>query len=93
MIKLTRGTQVVYVPTHVDGDMEGDVSYLSHPDVQFGFVTSVAKGGAYFCRYWISRTSNELRTKANSESTPASLLMQVDSHTEEEVGTALREYC
>lgn len=38
------GTQVAYLPTHADGD-------VTHPDVEFGFVTS-ARGEAHFCRYW-----------------------------------------
>lgn len=38
-----RGDQVAYIPDHAYGDIE-------HPDVEFGFVTSVVFG-AVFVRY------------------------------------------
>jgi hypothetical protein len=82
---LKRGEQIAYVPTHVHGD-------LNHPDVQFGFVTSGPPDN-YFCRYWVSKTSQELRTKANSESTPTEYLVECVSHTLAEVKAALKEYC
>lgn len=53
------GLQVLYVPNHAEGDTR-------HPDVQYGFVTSVNELGA-FCRFFRSRKDNELRTSANSE--------------------------
>ena len=62
---LQPGTQIAYVPTHANGD-------LSHPDVEFGFVTSV-RGDVAFCRYWSK--GDGLRTTANSEATPISLLV------------------
>jgi len=60
--------QIAYIPLHANGD-------LTHPDVEFGFVTSVSfKGDTIFCRYWSKYNPAELRTKANSESTPANTL-------------------
>ena len=35
---LTRGTQILYVPMHAQGD-------TNHPDVEPGFVTSQLTGG------------------------------------------------
>lgn len=41
-----RGTQILYVPNHADGDQD-------HPHVQQGFVTSVKEHtNTVFCRYW-----------------------------------------
>jgi hypothetical protein len=68
---LKRGTQIAYVPTHTKGD-------LQHPDVEVGFVTSV-QGGTAFCRYWSKCSQGELRTKANSESTPIEMLIPYTS--------------
>ena len=65
---LRRGTQIAYIPTHADGD-------IRHPDVEFGFVTSVRNGVA-FCRYWRKCSLGELRTKANSEGTPIDVLVE-----------------
>lgn len=59
---LTRGTQILYVPMHAQGD-------TNHPDVEPGFVTS-QRGDVVFCRYWSKHAPGELRTKANSEATP-----------------------
>ena len=44
---------------HADGDID-------HPDVEFGFVTSVCCD-IVFCRYWHKGRIGELRTVANSE--------------------------
>jgi hypothetical protein len=60
------GTQVVYIPNHAEGD-------LSHPDVEFGFAV-MEMNGAHFCRFWRKGHIGELRTKANSELAPTSLL-------------------
>lgn len=65
------GTQIIYIPTHAEGDE-------NHPDAQAGFVTSV-KIGIAFCRYWSKHSPGELRTKANSEGTPLTLLIEKDT--------------
>ena len=58
---IQRGTQIAYIPMHAEGDIE-------HPDVEFGFVTSVV-GDMAFCRYWHKGHIGRLRTLANSEGT------------------------
>lgn len=64
---MKKGTQIAYVPTHVNGN-------VNHPDVQFGFVMS-EREGAHFCRYWRKDHPGQLRTVANSELTPNDCLM------------------
>jgi len=39
-----RGMQIVYVPTHANGDLE-------HSDCEYGFVSSI-NDRFVFCRYW-----------------------------------------
>lgn len=56
---IQRGTQIAYIPGHADGN-------INHPDVEFGFVTSVKEDMA-FCRFWSKTDRNQLRTLANSE--------------------------
>ena len=59
--RLSLGTQVIYVPTHANGNKD-------HKDCAFGFATSSKKNGAIvFCRYWWTRYADDLRTKGNSE--------------------------
>ena len=86
---LTRGTQVLYVPTHAYGN-------LMHPDVEAGFVTSVSVRFA-FCRYWYKNRatvrSRDLRTKNNSESTLFEDLYVVDTVDKRLVEEALEKYC
>lgn len=87
---LNRGTQVVYVPSHIR--MRDRLSYpFNYPNgAQPGFVLAGPTGtqpGAifehsYFIRYWMLENGhpiNELRTKANSESTPTRLLIVENS--------------
>ena len=65
-----RGDQIAYVPSHADGD-------LSHPDVEFGFVTSEHPNGEdCWCRYFreVKDLEPQLRTVANSERTPKRLM-------------------
>jgi hypothetical protein len=64
---LKRGTQIAYIPMHCNDD-------LFHPDVEYGFVTSVRDDVA-FCRYWSKFTSGHLRTQANSEATPIDMIV------------------
>ena len=80
------GTQIAYVPDHAEGD-------INHSDVQFGFVTSIAEGteGDLFCRYWKSRTSIDLRTKANSERTPIMNIKYIDTRSQDFVDTTVKE--
>ncbi len=90
MNTFVRGTQIAYIPLHAKGD-------INHKDVQFGFITSAAKDGAWFCRYWydekIAGVKGELRTKSCSEATPAECLVEHDSYSEEMVDAALKEFC
>lgn len=83
--RLKRGTQIIYVPTHADGDPE-------HRDAESGFVTSVVPGYA-FCRYWNKRHPTELRTKSCSERTPVYTLVIQDTRPQSDVDTALRKWC
>jgi hypothetical protein len=80
-VKLTEGTQIIYVPMHANGD-------TGHPDCEAGFVTSV-RGTNAFCRYWSKHTPGELRTKANSELTPIDCLVVQDTVPPEHINTAL----
>lgn len=78
-------TQVACIPTHAKGD-------INHPDVQFGFTTSERDSeGYYFVRYWLSKYSKELRTKANGERTHESMLMEYYSHLSFEIIQAMQE--
>ena len=68
-MEFKEGDQVAYVPTHAQGD-------LRHPDVEFGFVME-DRGEHCFCRYFKrggTPGKPPLRTVANSESTPKSML-------------------
>lgn len=69
------GLQVAYLPDHAFGEID-------HPDVEWGFVTSLPESpnGAAFVRYFRSRDSDELRTKANSELTPLDNLYIIEHH-------------
>ena len=67
------GTQIVYVPSHLRDQIKIPADYWKVEGVEFGFVTSVRNDVA-FCRYFYSKTSEALRTIANSEATPLFLL-------------------
>ena len=71
------GEQILYVPDHVDGDLE-------HRDVQIGFVMFDQDPGAdaVFCRYFYKRNGEAgvLRTVACSELTPTRLLVRTEPH-------------
>ncbi len=81
------GTQIIYVPTHVDKD-------ISHPACEKGFVTSIREKGdgdyVIFCRYWSLYRPKELRTVANSEGTPPELLIIKDTHPQADVDAILK---
>ena len=77
--EFTKGKQIVYVPTHADGD-------IYHRDCEYGFVTSDMKtdGEAVFCRYWYPfPNSDELRTKRNGEGTKLIDLVVMETHPQE----------
>ena len=58
--QLNRGTQILYVPAHANGN-------TAHPDVEAGFVTSIA-GDVIFCAYWSRNNPHgELRTRAGGQ--------------------------
>ncbi len=59
METLKRGTQIIYVPSHANGD-------IHHEDCERGFVIT-DKGESVFCRYF--NKDKSLRNIANSEST------------------------
>jgi len=80
---MKRGTQIAYVPMHADGD-------LDHPDVEFGFITSV-RDDAAFCRYWRKGQAGQLRTVANSELTPLDMLVECKSIGPSVVDQILKE--
>jgi len=82
---LKRGDQILYVPTHANGD-------VSHPDVESGFVTSVSNYGV-FCRFWSKFDPSELRTKANSERAGFRDVVRYDSHPVSVVNSMLDLYC
>jgi len=86
MSELERGTQILYVPSHADGD-------VSHCDVEVGFVTQDAGERGAFCRYWSKSSAHTLRTKANSELTPREMIIVQDTVPQALVVNALHEYC
>ena len=85
MSQFARGTQIVYVPTHAENDME-------HADCEAGFVWGIAGwvGGAQ-CRFWSKHNPGELRTKAGSELTPISMLVIKDTVPQARVDAAIRK--
>lgn len=80
--RFRRGTQIIYVPQHAGID-------LNHKDVEAGFVTSTRRNNEgkciVFCRYWSKSYPTELRTRANSEATPAGRLIEKDTRPQEEI--------
>lgn len=86
MSELKPGTQIIYVPTHANGD-------IHHTDCQAGFIASptVLPGNAIFCRYWVSGSvPRRLRTLANSEATPIENLVIRDTVPLQDVKAAIR---
>ena len=77
------GTQIIYIPTHAEGDED-------HPDADAGFVTVMANDDFAWCRYWSRNFPDELelRTTANSELTPVTQLVERDT-TEQHIVNAL----
>lgn len=61
-----KGVQIIYIPTHCKGN-------IFHEDIQKGFIMSLCNDKkSAFCRYFYS--NGDLRTRANSESTPLDML-------------------
>ncbi len=84
---LKKGTQIIYVPTHANGD-------IHHPDCEAGFVAheTVLPGNAIFCRYWVTGSvPRRLRTLANSEATPVEMLVERDTVPQQDVEAAMTE--
>ena len=77
-----RGIQVIYVPTHANGD-------VNHPDCERGFIMS-SRGSTAFCRFW-SKDLKRLRTVSCSESCNVSELVVADSVPQSQVNYALTE--
>ena len=72
-----RGTQVIYIPTHAEGN-------LCHPDCEEGFVTAHASVNTVFVRYFY-RGTDELRTIINSEATDMSYLVIKQLRPQEQI--------
>lgn len=76
-----RGQQVIYVPTRVlrqySPSGEWKLSHLlTHPGVEFGFITSTT-GNMAFVRFWCKADNfAELETKENSRLTPQANLFE-----------------
>lgn len=84
-MELKRGTQIVYVPSHAEGDTK-------HRDAEQGFVTLAGESYA-FCRYWSKFEGGQLRTKSCGELTPISHLVVQNSVPQIEVEAALKLWC
>lgn len=84
---LKQGTQIIYVPTHANGN-------IHHPDCEAGFVAheTVLPGNAIFCRYWANGSVPlRLRTVANSEATSIEALVERDTVPQQDVTAAMVE--
>ena len=84
--RLEEGEQVLYIPTHAEGDPK-------HDDVEEGFVMA-DKGETAFVRYFFRRSvsaAGGLRTVANSESTPKAMLMRYVHHSQGEIDALVRQ--
>ena len=79
------GNQIVYTPDHAYGN-------FIHEDSEFGFVTSVIDDKSVFCRYWSKIEEGELRTKANSESTPIRCLHHFEYTDQKIVNHLMKKY-
>lgn len=61
------GMQVIYIPSHVIEFTKLGGNPVDDDSVEYGFVTNYSHG-TVFCRFFYP--NKDLRTKANSESTP-----------------------
>ena len=87
------GDQIVYIPNHVislamterqtiQRDKDGSLvsfpnTFLTHPNCEFGFVTSVSADRCAFCRFWSGYDPVDLRTKSCSEKAELANLLLV----------------
>ena len=80
--EFVRGTQVLYVPDHAEGNPD-------HPDCEAGFVTRSARveDRGVYVRYF--HRSGKLRTTANSEYTSPSHLIAWDTRPQIEITNLL----
>ncbi len=78
--------QVAYIPAHAKGD-------IKHPDVQFGFITSIQFDfKCAFVRYWTDPAKVQLRTTANSERADFEFLFPLVSTSEATILDAIIRY-
>jgi hypothetical protein len=74
---MKKGTQIAYIPNHVSRE---DADFLSHPDVEFGFVTSQhPKNDSHFCRFWYKGKPGVLLTTTSSQIAMDRNLIEFDS--------------
>lgn len=99
---LRRGTQVVYVPSHLieDGIVVTDEFVkkheTDHTGTQMGFVTSTKpEVNTAYVRYYYSKNlaGGTLRTKMNSEGTPFEYLYLFNHRNQEMIEQALERWC
>lgn len=79
--ELRPGTQIIYVPNHAKDEND--------PVCEHGFVMTVNLY-TVFCRYW-NKDGTDLRTRANSESTPFENIVVKDTHPQYEVDRWIRK--
>ena len=87
-IEVKIGSQIAYFPGHVS------YGNFNHPDVERGFVVSLALGtpsvhSIVFCRFW-RKGSAELRTVTNSEACHLGDLRLIDTHPQSYVNGVAR---
>ncbi len=89
MRELKRGTQIVYVPSHVNGDVR-------HRDFEEGFVAdngllnSISVPRYVHCYYWCRTDPFWLRTMANSQATPLECIVIKNTREQYKVEKALK---
>jgi len=76
------GKQVVYVPSHAEGNID-------HPDCEEGFITST-KGRVIFCHFWRAG-EDRLRSTLDSEYANAIHLVVKDTRPQTLVDAKLAE--
>ena len=80
---LERGTQILYVPTHILND-DGEFQRF-HESAEWGFVTS-SKTETVFCRFWRSgRSGRALSNPLNSQGVKREQIMRATSVTSDKV--------
>ena len=95
--KLERGSQIMYVPNHID--LNENPAAINGDEIEYGFITAIVEGDRYaFCRFWRSAavsanlvSVSDLRTKANSERVDMSNLRPFVLVSLDEIETILGE--